>query len=256
VTRPAIRHPFLDWQAPIAFAHRGGASDAPENTLPAFQRAVELGYRYLETDVHVTADGVVVAFHDDDLSRTCGRPGRISELAATEVARARVDGTEPIPLLSDLLEAFPDTRFNIDCKSDAAVEPLADAVSRHAALDRVCLASFSDRRIRILRRRLGQQLCSGAAPQELAALRLSGFSIGGALAAQVPVRQRLLGRSVTVVNDRFVRNAHRRGLAVHVWTIDDPGEMHRLLDLGVDGIMTDRPALLKDVLLERGAWSQ
>jgi glycerophosphoryl diester phosphodiesterase len=91
------RHPFLDWPGPIPFAHRGGATEAPENTMPAFERAVGLGYHYLETDVHTTADGIVVAFHDDDLSRTCGRPGRISELPWREVATCRVDGKEPIP---------------------------------------------------------------------------------------------------------------------------------------------------------------
>jgi glycerophosphoryl diester phosphodiesterase len=243
-------HPYLDWPAPIAFAHRGGASEAPENTLPAFARAVELGYRYLETDVHATVDGTVVAFHDDDLSRTCGRPGRISELPTADVRAARVDGKEPIPLLSELFEAFPEARFNIDCKSDAAVGPLADIVTSHNAIDRVCLASFNDRRLRRLRGLLGGRLCSSAAQQELAVLWLSGWSISRALAAQVPARQ----GPFAVVTERFVQRAHRRGMAVHVWTIDDPAEMHRLLDVGVDGIMTDRPAVLKDVLVERGAW--
>ena len=113
-------HPYLDWNGPIAFAHRGGASDAPENTEPAFRAAVELGYRYLETDVHVTADGVLVAFHDDDLQRTCGMPGRISELPWSQVATARVDGTAPIPRLDELLDTWPDARWNIDCKVAAA----------------------------------------------------------------------------------------------------------------------------------------
>ena len=138
------RHPFLDWPAPIPFAHRGGASEAPENTLPAFQRAVDLGYRYLETDVHVTADGVVVAFHDDDLSRTCGRPGRIHELTWDEVSTARVEGREPIPRLTDLLESFPDARVNIDCKTDEVVIPLGDELARTGALSRVCVNSFRD----------------------------------------------------------------------------------------------------------------
>jgi glycerophosphoryl diester phosphodiesterase len=246
------RHPYLDWPGPIPFAHRGGASDAPENTMPAFDRAVRLGYRYLETDVHVTADGIVVAFHDDDLSRTCGRPGRISTLPWSEVSTARVDGTEPIPRLSDLVEAFPGARLNIDCKSDAAVGPLADEVKRLGILDGVCLASFSDRRIRMLRRRIGAGACTSMATRELALLWATGVNLGRALAAQVPVRQ---GR-VVVVTKRFVRWAHRRGIPVHVWTIDDPAEMHRLLDLGVDGIITDRPTVLKEVFVERGLWHE
>ena len=246
------RHPYLEWAGPIPFAHRGGASDAPENTLPAFEQAVRLGYRYLETDVHVTADGVVVAFHDDDLSRTCGRPGRISALPWSDVSTARVEGTEPIPRLSDLVEAFPEARLNIDCKSAAAVGPLADEVTRLGILDRVCLASFSDARIRALRRRLGDGLCTSMATRELAVLWATGIILGPAVAAQVPVRH---GR-VVVVTKRFIRRAHRRNVKVHVWTIDDPAEMHRLLDLGVDGIITDRPTVLKDVFLERGLWHQ
>jgi glycerophosphoryl diester phosphodiesterase len=246
----SARHPYLDWPGPIAFAHRGGASDAPENTMPAFEHAVELGFRYLETDVRVTADGVVVAFHDDDLSRTCGRQGRISELPWAEVATARVDGEEPIPRLGDLFEAFPDARLNIDCKSDTAVASLADEIERHGVLDRVCLASFSDSRVRALRRRLGAGLCTGAATRELAVLWAAGRNIGGFHAAQVPVRQ----RGLKVVTRRFIELAHRRRVAVHVWTIDDAAEMHRLLDMGVDGIMTDRPTILRDVFVERGAW--
>ncbi len=244
------RHPFLDWPVPIAFAHRGGASEAPENTLPAFAHAVELGYRYLETDVQVTADGVVVAFHDDDLARTCGRPGRISELPWADVARARVDGREPIPRLDELLSSWPTARWNIDCKSDQAADPLARELRRANALGRVCVSAFSDRRLLRLRRRLGRELCSSAGPAELTAIRYLGWTLPGPLAAQVPVRR---GR-ITVVNERFVARAHRRGIVVHVWTIDDATEMTRLLDLGVDGIMTDRPAVLRDVLTSRGQW--
>ncbi len=218
--------------------------------MPAFERAVTLGYTYLETDVHVTADGVVVAFHDDDLLRTCGRPGLISELPWSEVAEARVDGREPIPRLEELLAAWPQARLNIDCKTDRAAAPLADVLARASALDRVCVSSFSDRRTAALRRRLGRGLCTSVGPVELAALRYAGLRGTRARAAQVPVRH---GR-VTVLTPAFVRRAHRWGVQVHVWTIDDADEMHRLLDLGVDGIMTDRPAVLRDVLQERGQW--
>jgi glycerophosphoryl diester phosphodiesterase len=244
------RHPFLDWPGPLAFAHRGGASEAPENTLPAFQRAVDLGYRYLETDVHVTADGVVVAFHDDDLSRTCGRPGNIHELTWQEVATARVAGQEPIPRLAELLASFPDARLNIDCKTDQVVAPLGDELVRAGALPRVCVGSFRDARIRQLRRRFGDAICTSAGQVEigvLRALRIAGPSV---LAAQVPTRT----RGFPLLTSGFVRTCHRRGIEVHVWTIDDPGEMDRLLDMGVDGIMTDVPAVLKDVLIRRGQW--
>jgi glycerophosphoryl diester phosphodiesterase len=250
VSRTPPRHPYLDWPGPIAFAHRGGASEAPENTLPAFERAVGLGYHYLETDVHATADGVVVAFHDDDLMRTCGRPGHISELPWKDVASARVDGREPIPLLSDLLEAFPAARFNIDCKTDQVVGPLGDELERYAALDRVCVGSFSDRRLARIRRRFGPALCTSYGSVELGVLRVLGLSRAKVPAVQAPVTWR--GR--TLIDEPFVRRAHKRGLEVHAWTIDDAAEMARLLDLGVDGIMTDRPALLRDVLTGRGQW--
>jgi glycerophosphoryl diester phosphodiesterase len=244
------RHPFFDFPAPLAFAHRGGASDAPENTLPAFQHAVDLGYHYLETDVHVTADGVVVAFHDDDLSRTTGRPGLIHELSWSEVATARVDGTEPIPRLVDLLRAFPDRRINIDCKTDAVAGPLGDVLAEEKVLDRVCVASFSDRRLITLRRRFGPNLCTSAGPVELGVLKLLRVAPPGVLAAQVPIDL----KGFPVVTAGFVRTCHQRGVEVHVWTIDQPGEMERLLDLGVDGIMTDHGAVLRDVLVRRGQW--
>ncbi len=178
---PRARHPFLDHDGPIPFAHRGGALDQPENTIVAFQGAIDLGYRYLETDVHATSDGVLVAFHDDDLSRTCGRPGKISELPWSEVQTARVDGKEPIPLLTDLFEAFPEARINIDCKADSGVDPLIGILRRTDSLARVCLGGFSDRRLKRLRKALGQ----GTVLEH-------GTARGGALAPRLPA----VGRAV------------------------------------------------------------
>jgi glycerophosphoryl diester phosphodiesterase len=246
----AARHPFLDHPGPIPFAHRGGAGDFPENTMPAFAAAVAMGYRYLETDVQVTADGVIVAFHDDDLSRTCGREGYISALPWSEVATARVDGREPIPLFEDLMSEFPDCRVNIDCKSDNAVEPLIDSLRRLAVLDRVCVGSFSHARLKTIRAAFGDALCSSMSPWEVARWRL-GFPADTAQVAQVPVKK----GPIPVVTRRTVESAHRRGIEVHVWTIDEPEEMFRLLELHVDGIMTDRPAVLKQVMTQRGEWA-
>ncbi len=250
----AHRFPFLDHPGVLAFAHRGGAGDWPENTMPAFEGAVALGYRYLETDAHVCADGTVVAFHDDVLDRVCDRPGRIADLTWSEVSAARVAGREPIPLLEDLLGSFPDARFNIDPKDDAAVGPLAEVIRRCNAVDRVAVAAFSDTRIARIRSILGPRLCTGLGPRSTARLlaasrRLAPARFEGAC-VQVPTHK---GR-LPLVTRQFVRGAHRLGLQVHVWTIDDPAEMHRLLDLGVDGIMTDRCEVLKDVLVERGQW--
>ncbi len=224
--------------------------------MPAFEAAVALGYRYLETDVHVTADGVLLAFHDDRLDRVTDGSGRIGDLPWRDVQQARVDGSQPIPLLEDLLGAWPDVLVNIDIKHDAAVEPLASTLRRLDALDRVCVGSFSGRRLRRARAVLGPGLCSSLGPLGTLRLRLRsyGLPLGRPTGdcAQLPVRRGPL----PLVDERLVRTAHRLAMPVHVWTIDDPGEMERLLDLGVDGLMTDQPAVLKGVLSRRGQWSE
>lgn len=246
-----MTHPFLEWPGPLAFAHRGGAGDYPENTMPAFRHAVELGYTYLETDVHATSDGVLLAFHDADLTRTCGRPGRIDSLPWSEVSTARVGGTEPIPRFEDLLDEFPEARFNVDCKDESGVTPLIELLrSRRELLDRILVSGFNDRRTQRIRTAVGPDLATSFGPQGIAAAKFAGRRLWPAQALQVPVRQ---GR-LPIVTPGFVRRTHRLGLHVHVWTIDDPDQMHRLLDLGVDGIMTDRPAVLKQVLESRHAW--
>jgi glycerophosphoryl diester phosphodiesterase len=247
-------HPFLDFPAPIPFAHRGGAGDWPENTWPAFAGAVALGYRYVETDVHVTRDGVLLAFHDDRLDRVTDRQGLVRELPWGEVRRARVGGTEEIVLLEDLLGTWPDLRVNIDPKHGSAVDALGDVLDRLDALDRVCIGSFSDRRLDRLRRRFGPRLCTSLGPLGVLRLRAASFGlpvgVPRAACVQIPTdiaRHQLVDRSL-------VSRAHAAGLAVHVWTIDDVGEMSRLLDLGVDGLMTDRPAALRELLVRRGQW--
>lgn len=255
-------HPFLDADAPLAFAHRGGTEAGPENTLAAFRGALDAGFRYLETDVHLTADGVLVAFHDDRLDRVTDRSGAVSELPWSEVSRARIAGTEPIPRFEDLLEEFPEARFNVDPKADTTVVALAQVLRRHRALDRVCIGAFSDDRLARLRQLFGAALCTSAGPRETARL-VAGSRLPTARRAgrrtppppyrcvQVPVRH----RSVEIVTEAFVATAHARGVQVHVWTINEADEMHRLLGLGVDGIMTDRPTVLRDVLQQRGLWS-
>jgi len=250
------RHPYLDNTSPIAFAHRGGTSAAPENTLRAFADAVSLGYRYVETDVQSTRDGKLVAFHDNDLQRTCGKPWRIEETDWSMLATARIDGTDPIPLLDDLLATWPDLCINIDCKSDAAMQPLIDTIRRTKCLDRICVGSFSDKRLRHIRSELGEGLCTSMGPQEVVRLVLgsrTGLPINPsrhALIAQVPVRQ----GPIPVVTRKSIALAHRLGLQVHVWTVDDPLHIGQLLDLGVDGVMSDDTRALKDVFVARHVW--
>jgi glycerophosphoryl diester phosphodiesterase len=248
--------PFLDWPGPIPFAHQGAhrAGGPGENTMSAFEAAIDMGYRYIETDAHATADGVLVALHDDTLDRVTDRTGVVADLPWSEVRKARVGGTEQVPLLEDLLALHPDVRVNIDPKHDAAVEPLAEAIRRTGAVDRVCIGSFSDRRLARTRALLGDSLCTSMGPRQIARLIAAsrGLPAGRftAACAQVPVRR----GPVPLVTARFLDAAHSRGLQVHVWTIDDPTEMVNLLDLGVDGIMTDAPAVLKRVLDDRTTW--
>lgn len=244
---------FFDHDGPLAFAHRGGAADGVENSMAAFSSAIDLGYSYLETDAHVTADGVVVAFHDDELDRVTDASGVVGDLPWAAVREARIGGREAIPTMEELLAAWPDVRVNIDAKHDAVVEPLADMIRKVGATDRVCLGSFSDRRVKQLRRLL-PEAATGVGSRGVARLRAGkAGGIGSGPAgdcAQVPPRA---GR-VPLVTRRFVEYVHARGLHVHVWTIDDADEMTELLDLGVDGIMTDRPSVLRDVLQARDEW--
>lgn len=248
-------HQFLEHHSPLAFAHRGGAGVHPENTMPAFAHAVDLGYRYVETDVHVTRDGVLLAFHDDDLSRTCAVDVKISEISFAESRSLKVNGTAEIPTLEELFSTWNDLRINVDCKSDAALPHLERFLASSAIRERVCVGSFSDKRLRALRTAYGATICTSMGPREVAQARLSSLvakatSRSAADAAQVPLRQGPLA----LVDRRFIDFCHSSNKHVHVWTIDDPDTMHQLLDLGVDGIMTDQPAVLRQVLIDRGEW--
>jgi glycerophosphoryl diester phosphodiesterase len=236
---------------PIAFAHRGFAPDGDENTMTAFQRAVDLGYRYLETDVRVTADGVALAFHDSQLDRMTDRTGRIDRMRYAEVRQARILGREPIPLLADLLSTWPDVRVNLDVKALASVRPAVDVIRRTGTVERVCVAAFSSRRIAAARRALGPQLCASVGPRSVLSLRLARrLRAEGIRCVQAPARV----RTRTFITAGFVADAHAAGLQVHAFTVNDRIEMSRLLDLGVDGIMTDRADVLRDLLVARGQW--
>lgn len=244
-------HPFLNHDGPIAFAHRGGSLEAEENTMAAFAHAVGLGYSYIETDVQATSDGVAVIFHDDTLTRMTGDPERVADLTWADLSRRRTKGGETIPLLEDLLAAWPDLRINLEAKADAAVEPIARAITRAGALDRVCVGAFEVKRTQRLRELLGPGLCWSPAHSGVLGLWLHGWALPARRpdfpAVQVPTAF----RGIPIVTPRFVRAAHANGVQVHVWTVDQEAEMERLLDMDVDGLMTDRPTLLKQVLARR-----
>ncbi len=249
----AVPSGFLDHPLPLAFAHRGGAGHYPENSWKAFEHAVKLGYAYLETDVHATADGTVVAFHDKTLDRVTDSAGKISGLTAAQVAAARIDGTEPIPVLADLIMAWPDVRFNIDIKDDPAVGPLAGVLQATNCWDRVCLTSFSGRRLSAARRLLPRPVCTATTPAGIGAIR-AGFPVKALAARFAALSVQCTQIPYSMATRQFVGRAHAAGLQVHAWTVNDPAVMASLLDLGIDGIMTDQTQTLRDLLVTRGQW--
>lgn len=274
---------------PAGLAHRGFSPDGHENTMSAFRAAAELGFVWLETDVHTTSDGVVVAFHDPSLERVTGSTGDVNDVTWEQLRELRVGGEHGIPTLTELLRELPEACLNIDVKDEASVAALPEVIAREGALDRVRVTSFSESRRRRALARL-RRLTGRRARTSAGMLGTAGFL---AVSAVAPVTDRVspriapalwwahrvawsrvvapfdtlqlpeqhvlelpLGRRATVriVTPRFLNLAHRVGLSVQVWTINDPADMHRLLDAGVDGIITDRADLLRDVLHERGQW--
>ena len=246
--------------APIVVAHRGGAGECPENTAEAFLTMVERGFRYLETDARATLDGVAVLSHDATLDRTAGVGGKVRGYTWRELARVR--GREGRPAAMRVDEAFerhPDAVFNIDAKSDDVAAPLARAIREAGAQSRVCVASFSERRLRRLRGELpgaASSLGIGAIARIVAASRTRTGAARRRLLKDLPEAQvaqvPLSFRGVPVLTERFVASAHEAGIAVHAWTIDDVDVAARLLDMGVDGVITDVPTAMYEGLRERG----
>lgn len=241
---------------PLAIAHRGGAALAPENTLTAFGRSIALGARYLETDVRMTADGHLVCFHDATLDRVTDSRGPVRRHTLTALRQVRVRGTEHIPTLVELLQSFPDANVTVDLKDREAIGPLLRVLAHRPFARRVCVAGAWDGW-------LGQ--VRDGAPEVSTALGWRSLTtlitcsrtgtraprwLATAPFAHVPVR---LGRFPVFV-ERLVHQAHDLGVRVVVWTANDTHVMHRLLEAGVDGIITDRPDLLREVLVSRDQW--
>ncbi len=248
---------------PLAIAHRGGMGLAPENTLAAFGRATALGLTHLETDVHTTRDGHVVCFHDSDLRRVTGHTGRVGDLDLADLRRLRVHGTEPIPTLAEAMGTYAQARFAIDLKDEASIGAMARLLRANPTwAQRVLVAGAWSRWLSRLQDEapgvttaLGWRslttliACSKGRVRPLG-VRTTGPT-GGAF-AHVPMR---LGR-LPIHSERVIARAHDLGIRVVVWTVDDPATMRTLLDAGVDGIITDRPDVLREVLVSRGQWTR
>jgi glycerophosphoryl diester phosphodiesterase len=254
---------------PLGFAHRGFTPPAPgrsrhawENTLAAFRAARALGIRHLEMDVRATRDGVCAVVHDPDLSRIAGVDARVRDLTWEEVSRVRVGGEHRVPRLEDVLDAFPDAVLNVDCKTDDTVQPLIRVLRGRPDASRVIVAAFDGGRSAAVALAV-PAVARGAGPGTVGTAVVAGWlaRIGlrapgrwllraarrGSHALQVPERWRRLH----VVSPAFVATAHAVGLQVHVWVVDDPADMRSLLDLGVDGLISDRVDRLAEVLRER-----
>lgn len=251
---------LLSCGGPLGLSHRGFSPDGLENTMAAFEAAVDLGFGYLETDVRTTSDGVLMAFHDETLDRVTDASGPISARSLRELREVRVGGTEPIPTLEEVLVRWPDVRLNVDIKDTAGAAALAALIEKHQAHDRVLVTSFSDRRRLDCLRRLSRPAATSAGSAGTAALLLlSPLGLAGLVArlgrfrcVQVPVSF----HGIPVVRPVFLRRCHKAGIQVHVWTVNTRPLMEGLLDMGVDGLVSDRADLLSEVLSVRGAWPQ
>ena len=252
-------HPYLDGMPFVAMAHRGGAGEHPENSYSAFKHAVDLGYAYIETDVRSTKDDVVIIHHDSTLERTLSGQGYVFRRRWKSIKQMQhANGDAPMSL-AEALDAFPDTRFNIDCKDERTLRRLVPTLEAlgPAVLERICIASFSDARVAAVQRHFGRKVATSAGQLEVAAWWRSAHGMRQvvrtrAIAAQVPLKRYRLN----IINQVFLNTAARLGCQVHAWTIDDRPTMESLIDRGVHGIITDQPTLLRDVLRERGLWHQ
>ena len=275
-------HPFFQGYKFFGFVHRGGDEEKTENTLEAFQYSSDLGFVFMETDVQSTSDGRVVIFHDADLKRIAGIDKKIKDLTFDEVTNIDLINGGKIPSLEETLFSFPNLRFNIDIKTNSAVEESIKIIKSQEALTRVCLASFSNKRIRKIRKLAGSQSCTSMSQLEVvnAIFHVLAENLGSGInlrrkmrgdeayfkskwmrttipfngipdCAQVPVGQ----WGIPIVTQSFIRIMNLLGKFVHVWTIDEPEEMNRLIDLGVDGLMTDKPSILKSTLIDRGLFN-
>ena len=244
-------HPFFEGFQFFGFIHRGGAKEATENTLEAFQHSADMGFKFMETDIQGTKDGEVVIFHDHDLSRMADINKEIKELTYKEIKQIELVGGGRIPSLNELLTSFPNLRFNIDFKTFNTIEKGVEIIKENKAISRVCLASFSSSRLKKIRKLAGPDCCSSMSQLEVVyqlmkSINLPSPQVNG-FCAQVPTSQ----WGIPIVTRRFIDYAHKKNKFVHVWTIDTESEMEKLIELGVDGLMTDRPSVLYRVMKKK-----
>lgn len=242
-------HPYLNIPGVAISAHRGGGIEAPENTMESFQYAIEIGSSYIETDVQLSADGIPYIFHDDDLKRLFGKDIIFNSLNSEQIEQLKLFDLYSIPKLESVLHKFPNTFFQIDVKTDEVTLPAMRIIEKTHSLNRVCMASFSSERLKKIHS-LYPNVCLSMGPSEIFKLFLSSYGVyrkkipGNCL--QIPIYQ----YGIKLATKRFIKYAQSMGLKIHVWTINDADTMQKLINLGVDGIITDKPKILRDLLLK------
>ena len=245
-------HPFFQDFNFYGFVHRGGDEVKTENTLEAFEYSSNLGFIFIETDVQSTKDGHVVIFHDSTLKRMAGIDKRIKDLTLNELKEIELINGGRVPLLYEALDSFPDLRFNIDIKTEDALENTIKIIKEMRCFNRSCLASFSSSRLNRIRKIAGPEACTSSGQMEIFNLICRSIGITtkrtNSDCAQIPTSQ----WGIPILTKRFIAKAHQEGKLVHIWTIDDENEMYKLIDFGVDGLMTDKPSVLKKALQLKG----
>ncbi len=242
---------YLNYNGLAVMAHRGGSLEAPENTIESFKYAIEIGSDIIETDIQLSSDGVPYIFHDDDLKRIPGIEKNFNDLLASEIDELNIFGDFKIPTLEETLKQFPDTKFQIDFKTDEVVDPAIEIINKLPHVKKnLCIASFSSQRLQKIKSKLSDVTYS-MGPHEVLKLLLKSFGIYrgevGGDCLQIPIYR----YGIKIVTKRFVDFCKRENIKISVWTINSTEEMDYLIDLDVDGIITDKPKALINLLASR-----
>ena len=239
---------YLNYDGLAVMAHRGGSLEAPENTIESFKYSLEIGSDIIETDIQLSSDGVPYIFHDDDLKRILGIHKNFNELLSSEIDELNIFGDYKIPTLEETLKQFPNTRFQIDFKTDEVVDPAIEIINKFPHIKKnLCVASFSSRRLQNIKSKLSG-ITYSMGPHEVLKLLLKSFGLyrskvsGDCL--QIPIYR----YGIKIVTKRFVDFCKHENIKISVWTINSTEEMNYLIDLKVDGIITDKPKALIDLL--------
>ena len=242
---------YLNYNGLAVMAHRGGSLEAPENTIESFKYAIEIGSDIIETDIQLSSDGVPYIFHDDDLKRIPGIEKNFNDLLASEIDELNIFGDFKIPTLEETLKQFPDTKFQIDFKTDEVVDPAIEIINKLPHVKKnLCIASFSSQRLQKIKSKLSDVTYS-MGPHEVLKLLLKSFGIYrgevGGDCLQIPIYR----YGIKIVTKRFVDFCKHENIKISVWTINSSEEMNYLIDLDVDGIITDKPKALINLLASR-----